>query len=263
MHHDPDLERAVDFNSFVAIVRRLRKECPWDREQTHESMRTAFIEEVYEAVDAIDRRDWTDLSKELGDVLLNVVFQVVLAEEEERFDISDVLRQETGKLIFRHPHVFGDETAEDAHEVLRKWEHRKSLESDRESVLDGVPRELPSLLFSERVQSKAARVGFDFPTMKEAWSKVEEEIGELRAIDPNETERWEEELGDLLFSLVNMGRLNGVSPEMALRATNEKFGRRFRYIEARLSEKGLTPREASLEEMDGLWEESKSVVHNP
>lgn len=260
MRQAPENEHPADFASFLLLVRRLRKECPWDREQTHESMRTAFVEEVYEAVDAIERRDWSDLALELGDVLLNVVFQAVLAEEEGRFDMDDVISQETGKLVFRHPHVFGDETAQDAEEVLRNWEHRKTQESGRASVLDGVPRSLPSLLYAERVQSKAARVGFDFPTMEEAWRKVDEETNELRATDPAETEKWTEELGDLLFSLVNIGRLTGVSPEMALRATNEKFARRFRYIETRLAEDSRTPGEASLEEMDRLWEEAKSEV---
>ncbi|HUF10612.1 MAG TPA: nucleoside triphosphate pyrophosphohydrolase [Rhodothermales bacterium] len=257
MSDTPVPEPQVDFHSFVEIVRRLRKECPWDRDQTHDSMRTPFIEEVYEAVDAIGSRDWPALAEELGDVLLNVVFQAVLAEEAGRFTIADVLARETGKLVFRHPHVFGDVTADDVDQVLRNWEQLKKAESDRESVLDGVPRALPALLFAERVQSKAARVGFDFPTREGAWEKVTEEVKELRAVDPADRERWSEELGDLLFAVVNLGRLNGVSPEMELRAANDKFTQRFRHIEGRLREQGRGPDDASLEEMDQYWEEAK------
>ena len=259
MPDTPESEPHVDFRSFVEIVRRLRKECPWDRDQTHESMRTPFIEEVYEAVDAIDSQDWPVLAEELGDILLNVVFQAVLAEEAGRFTIADVLERETSKLVFRHPHVFGDVTADNADQVLRNWEQLKQQESDRESVLDGVPRSLPSLMFAERVQSKAARVGFDFPTQHDAWAKVTEEIEELGAIDPEQKERWSEELGDLLFAVVNIGRLNGVSPEMELRAANDKFAQRFRYIEARLRAQGRSPNDASLEEMDRYWEEAKNA----
>lgn len=259
MTHQTTRQPADGFETLLTIVRRLRKECPWDREQTPESMRAPFIEEVYEAVEAIERRDWPGLAEELGDVLLNVLFQAVLAEEEARFTIVDVLERESRKLVYRHPHVYGDETAEDAEQVLKNWEQRKRQASDRASILDGVPANLPSLLFAERVQSKAARVGFDFPTVEEAWGKVTEETQELRATDPTDQEAWSEEFGDLLFSLVNVGRLNGLSPEMALRAANIKFTRRFRHVEARLNEQGRSPEDATLEEMDRYWEEAKGA----
>jgi len=254
-----DTPAAREFEAFLTIVRRLRKECPWDREQTHESMRSAFIEETYEAVDAIDAGDWPALAEELGDVLLNVVFQAILAEEEQRFEISEVIRRESEKLVHRHPHVFGDAVANDADEVLRQWERTKKRSSDRKSVLDGVPRHLPSLLFAERTQAKAARVGFDFPSAEDAWVKVEEEISELRRMDPSDVDGWSDELGDIFFALVNVARLNGVSAEMALRATNDKFGRRFRFVESRLETEGRSPADATLEEMDRYWEEAKRV----
>lgn len=257
MPHSMDTDPPPDFKAFLAIVRRLRKECPWDREQTPESMRTAFIEETYEAVDAIDRADWVSLAEELGDVLLNVVFQAVLAEEEGRFRIEDVIKQEIDKLVYRHPHVFGDEQADDAEAVLKKWESRKSRAAGRDSVLDGVPPALPALLFAERVQSKAARVGFDFRNVDDAWAKFDEEVGELRSVDPDDTLGWTEELGDVLFALVNVGRLRGHSPEMSLRAANEKFSRRFRHIESSLRDRGVSLEDVGLEEMDELWDEAK------
>lgn len=254
------------FERFVAIVRILRKECPWDREQTHESVKHLLIEEAYEAVEAIDREDRDELEKELGDVLLHVAFHAVIAEEEERFDLEGVIRHETEKLIRRHPHVFGDRRLDDADEVVANWEKIKQEEKDdveeSSSALDGVPRELPALLRAHRVQEKAAGVGFDFPERTEAWEKVREEIEELREVleDESVTERRrEEEFGDLLFALVNYARFVGVNPENALRTTVDTFTRRFRHVERRLADREVRPEEADLTTMDRYWREAKRL----
>jgi len=269
---------STTFDDFVSLIRRLRKECPWDREQTHQSIRTALIEEAYEAVESIDRKDMESLSRELGDVILNVVFHAVMAEETGDFTIEDVLTSESEKLIRRHPHVFGDTEVDGVEAVHRNWEQIKRKEEGRTSALDGIPAALPALQYAERVQGKAARVGFDFETPEDAWSKVLEELGELEQVrnadrgkhegkheskhqGKHEGERegeLESELGDLLFAVVNYARLRRISPEMALRATNEKFSRRFRYIERRLELGGRSTDEATLEEMDALWEEAKA-----
>lgn len=258
----PDL-----FSDFVAVVRRLRRECPWDREQTHQSVRHLLIEEAYEAVDAIDQEDWDDLKGELGDLLLHVVFHAEIAETTHgRFEFEDVVRYEMDKLVRRHPHVFGDVAVAGTGEVLRNWEQIKQREragrgAGRRSALDGVPRHLPALLRAHRVQEKAAGVGFDFPEASGAWAKVEEELQELNTQvgeggDPAATEA---EFGDLLFAMVNYARFVGVNPENALRATVDKFQRRFAHVEARLAEQGRTLDEAELEEMDGYWEEAKAA----
>jgi MazG family protein len=246
------------FEKFVSLVERLRRECPWDRSQTHESMRESLIEEAYEVVDAIDRSDADDLKGELGDVLLNVVFHSVLANESGSFNIDDVLESETVKLVARHPHVFGEEKAEEQETVLKNWERIKREEEGRESVLDGVPSALPALQFAQRVQSKAARVGFDFATADDAWEKVTEELHEIEQVGPTgDEEDLASEIGDLLFAVVNYARLRGISAEMVLRQTNAKFNRRFRHIEKELDRLGRSPDTSTLEEMDALWEESK------
>ncbi len=249
------------FDEFVSIIERLRKECPWDREQTHESIRDALIEEAYEVVEAIDREDMESLKRELGDVILNVVFHSVMAEETGDFSIDDVLASESEKLIRRHPHVFGDAEVEGAEAVQRNWEQIKRGEEGRTSAVEGIPAALPALQYAERVQGKAARVGFDFETPDEAWGKVREELGEVEQV--RNVARVEHdgelvaELGDLLFAIVNYARLRGVSPEMALRAANAKFVRRFRYIEDQIKLRGRSIDGASLEEMDALWDEAK------
>ncbi len=252
------------FADFVAVVRRLRRECPWDREQTPESVKHLLIEEAYEAVDAIEKEDPEELKKELGDLLLHVLFHSVMAEEAGHFTFKDVVEAEAEKLIRRHPHVFGDVTVGDVTEVLANWEQIKAAERGkgtrkRGSVLEGVPRHLPALLQAYRIQQKAAGIGFDFPDAEETWKKVEEELEELHR-DVQEgapREKLEEELGDLLFALVNYARQLGLHPEEALRRANEKFIRRFQYVEKRLEETGRTPRDASLAEMDAYWDEAK------
>lgn len=247
------------YADFVAIVRQLRRDCPWDREQTHESVKHLLIEEAYETLEAIDRRDWQELKKELGDLLLHVVFHSVMAEEDGRFSMKDVIELETEKLVRRHPHVFADTAVDGTADVLRNWEEIKLEEGENRSALSGVPGHLPSLLRAYRVQEKAAGVGFDFPDRDGAWEKVYEEIGEFRRLVERKapTEEAEKEFGDLLFALVNYARFAGINPENALRATNDKFVKRFQHIEARLRDKGLRPADTSLDAMDALWDEAK------
>ena len=251
-------DRLEAYADFVAIVRQLRRDCPWDREQTHESVKHLLIEEAYETVEAIDEGDWGELKKELGDVLLHVVFHSVIAEQSGTFTLQDVIEAETAKLVRRHPHVFGDVQVEGTGEVLQNWERIKMREG-KTSVLEGVPRQLPALLRAYRVQQKAAGVGFDFPEAAGAWEKVEEEIGEFRdrATSGAPDEEKEAEFGDLLFALVNYARFAGINPENALRRTNAKFTRRFQHIERRLAEGGRTFADVDLEAMDALWDEAK------
>ena len=250
------------FEDFVAIVRRLRRECPWDVQQTHDSTKHLTIEEAYELVDAIDAGDPADIQKELGDLFLHVLFHAHIAETDGTFDLSDVMRSEMTKLVRRHPHVFGDEVVSGTGEVLRNWEAIKRAERAEAgeteappSALDGVPGTLPALLRAERVQEKAAATGFDFPSADDAWEKVREEADEVRAADS--ADALEDEIGDLLFAVVNYARLQGVVPETALRRTVDKFSRRFQTVEAHLGDRMA---EAGLEEMDALWEASKREV---
>ena len=257
----PDL-----YADFVAVVRRLRRDCPWDREQTHESVRHLLIEEAYEAVDAIDTGDWDELKGELGDLLLHVVFHAEIAETTTgAFTLEDVIRFEMEKLVRRHPHVFGDTEVSGTGEVLRNWEQikqaeRAGREEQRRSALDGVPRQLPALLRAQRVQEKAAGVGFDFPEAAGAWEKVEEEVAELRGLVESSAtaEEREDEFGDVLFALVNYARFTGVTPENALRRTLDKFQRRFAHVEARLAEQDRSFADADLGEMDRYWDEAKA-----
>ncbi len=245
------------FDRFVAITKRLRKECPWDREQTHQSIRHSLIEEAYEVVEAIDNSDLGELRKELGDLLLHVVFHSNIAEEEKEFTLDEVINSITDKLIFRHPHIFGDTKVEGAHEVKQNWERLK-MQEGRTSVMEGVPKELPALLRAHRLQEKASKVGFDWEKKEDAWKKVNEETHELhKAIDAGNPGEIESEFGDLLFALVNYARFIDVNPENALRRTVDKFITRFQYIERRLKEMGKDVHSSSLEEMDELWEEAK------
>jgi XTP/dITP diphosphohydrolase/tetrapyrrole methylase family protein/MazG family protein len=255
---------AERWSDFVAIVRRLRRDCPWDREQTNDSVKHLTIEEAYELVHAIDRGDDAAIVKELGDLLLHVVFHAHIAETEGHFTLLDVIEAEAAKLVRRHPHVFGDVAVADTGEVLRNWEAIKRAEraseattSEQTSTLDGVPDALPALLRAQRVQEKAAAVGFDFPVPADALEKVEEEVAELREMTGDDAARLEEEFGDLFFALVNYARLMGITPENALRKAVGKFTRRFRYVEARLAEAGRSPADADLAEMDAFWDEAK------
>ena len=255
-------ERVEAYADFVAIVRQLRRDCPWDRRQTHESVKHLLIEEAYETVEAIDEEDWDELKRELGDLLLHVVFHSVIAEQRGTFTLQDVIDAETDKLVRRHPHVFGDVDVADEREVLANWEQIKMQEGEtKKSALDGVPRHLPSLLRALRVQEKAAGVGFDFPERDGAWDKVEEEIHEFRRTvdDGASADEREQEFGDLLFALVNYARFAGVNPENALRRTNDKFVRRFQHIERRLDDQEKAMADVDLAEMDHYWDEAKAA----
>jgi MazG family protein len=244
-----------EFVQLVETIRRIRRECPWDKEQTHESLRKYLIEECFEAAEAIDKKDPKRLKEELGDILIQVIFHSILAEEEGSFKLSDVLKETKEKLIRRHPHVFGSRNLQTGEEVLKQWEEIKN-EEGRDSVLAGVPRDLPALLKAYRITEKAKAVGFDWERAEDVWMKVEEEIGELKeAIDKKE--RVEEEIGDIMFVLVNLSRHLGIDPESALRKATGRFIERFSQIEARAREKGISLEEMSLEEMDDIWEEAK------
>jgi tetrapyrrole methylase family protein/MazG family protein len=256
---------AEKFAELVDIMARLRGEdgCPWDREQTSESIKPYLVEETYEVLEAIDEQDPAKLKEELGDLMLQIVFHAQMAEEAGAFTVRDVLAAINDKLVRRHPHVFGDVKADTAQEVLFNWEQIKQTERRREkgqaSLLDGVPRELPALLRAHRLQEKASRVGFDWQEAQEVFRKVEEELAELRAaMQGQAAERVEAELGDLLFALVNLSRFLAVNPEEALRKTIARFIARFRYIEEELARRGRSLRQASLEEMDALWAEAKA-----
>jgi tetrapyrrole methylase family protein / MazG family protein len=241
-------------------MRRLRSPegCPWDREQTHRSLRPYLLEETYEVLDSLDREAYGELKKELGDLLLHIVFHCQLATEENLFTMEDVLREINEKLIRRHPHVFSDAQVDGPRHVERQWEKIKLNEPHRPRLLEGVPLHQPALNRAFRVQEKAAGVGFDWPDVAPVWQKVHEEIGELEAeVAKNDAERIEHEFGDLMFSMVNLGRKLGVNPEDALRQAIEKFTRRFAYIEERLMAQGKSLHDSNLEEMDALWEESK------
>ena len=256
-------ERLETFADLAAIVKQLRRDCPWDRDQTHESVKHLLIEEVYEVVEAIDHGDWDELAAELGDVLLHVLFHAVIAEEGGRFPLADVIEAETDKLVRRHPHVFGDAARDNADAGATSWEEIKQQEKNGEaepsSVLEGVPVQLPALLQAQRVQEKAAGVGFDFPDRDEAWQKVQEEVGEFRdSVEGDQSpERQQQEFGDLLFALVNYARYMDVTPENALRETTGRFARRFQHVESRLSARGASIDEADLSEVRRLWEEAK------
>ncbi|MBA4311217.1 MAG: nucleoside triphosphate pyrophosphohydrolase [Chlorobiaceae bacterium] len=246
-----------EFLKFVEITKRLRKECPWDREQTHTSIRHSLIEETYEVVEALDNNDMNELKRELGDLLLHVVFHANIAEENNEFTLAEVIELISSKLIFRHPHIFGDTKVKDTDQIIHNWEKLKMKEG-RESLMDGVPKELPALLRAHRLTDKAARVGFDWEKKEDAWKKVDEEMDELhQAIEQGNQNKVEEEFGDLLFALVNYSRFIKVNPENALRQTVDKFISRFKYIEKRLKEMGKDIHSSSLEEMDKLWNEAK------
>ena len=245
------------FTDFVEIVKRLRKECPWDREQTNDSIKANTIEEAYEVVEAIDHKNYDELKKELGDLLLHVVFHTQIAEENKHFNINDVLESIQEKLIRRHPHVFGEVNVANSNEVKKNWEEIK-LSEGREFVLDGVPHNLPAFQRAHRLQEKAAKVGFDWEKKEDVWKKVIEEIEEMHQSEKEESkEHLEKEVGDVFFAMVNYARFLKINPEDALRRTNEKFINRFNYVQKRVKETGKAINESNLEEMDKYWNESK------
>ena len=247
------------FGRLLDVLDRLRKECPWDRKQTNESLRPNTIEEVYELCDALMKNDRRDICKELGDVVMHVMFYAKIGEETGDFDIADVCNKEADKLIFRHPHVYGEATANTAQEVLESWEQIKLKEKDgNKSVLSGVPQALPSVIKAYRIQEKARNVGFDWEDKEDVWDKVQEELNELKAeLMRGDKEKSTHELGDFLFSVINAARLYKLNPDTALEHTNQKFTRRFNYIEEHSIKAGKPLTEMTLAEMDELWNEAK------
>jgi MazG family protein len=245
------------FKELYEIVKRLRLECPWDKEQTNDSIKANTIEEAYEVVEAIDDKNYDELKKELGDLLLHVIFHSVIAAEDKHFKLEEVIDSISEKLIRRHPHVFGNVEVNGTEEVLKNWESIKLTEG-RESVLEGVPGKLPSLQRAHRLQEKAAKVGFDWEKKEDVWKKVIEEIEEMHESEKQENaDELENEIGDVFFALVNYARFLGVNPENALRRTNEKFIKRFNYVEKQINGSGRKIDESNLAEMDKYWEESK------
>ena len=252
-------EKLEAFGRFLDILDELRVKCPWDRKQTNESLRPNTIEEVYELCDALIQSDKKNICKELGDVLLHVAFYAKIGEETGDFDMADVCNQLSDKLVFRHPHVFGDAQAETAGQVSQNWEQIKLKEKDgNKTVLSGVPSALPSLIKAYRVQDKARNVGFDWAEREQVWDKVKEEIDEFQAEVANmDADKAEAEFGDLMFSLVNAARLYHINPDNALERTNQKFIRRFTYVEEHSIRQGRSLKDMSLAEMDTLWDEAK------
>lgn len=272
MHQFKKENPVNEFDEFVTIVKRLRNECPWDREQTHESIRHLLLEETYETLEAIDNKNYDELKKELGDLLLHVVFNAVIAEGDGNFDLKGIIETESEKLVSRHPHVFSDVEVSGTKEVLRNWEHIKLNEKGRKSILDGVPKELPSLTRAYRLQEKCSKVGFDWTNDDDTFKKVEEELQEFKhevdsikekkeKIDDDEMDKLEKELGDILFAIVNYARHLNINPDDALRKTINKYIKRFNYIEDTLEKRGRKITESNLEEMDAIWNEAKKFIH--
>lgn len=252
-------EKIEAIGRVIDTLDRLRVECPWDRKQTNESLSPNTIEEVYELCDALLKEDDANIRKELGDVLLHVLFYAKIGEEKEAFDIADVADTLNTKLIFRHPHIFGDTKVNDAHDVELNWEQIKLKEKGgNKTVLSGVPTALPSIIKAYRIQEKASNIGFDWENKEDVWDKVREEISEFeKEAKSGNIPDMEREMGDIFFSLVNVSRLYGINPENAIEKTNSKFIRRFNYIEKKASENGKKLTEMTLAEMDKFWDEAK------
>ena len=253
----------VDIQPLVDVMRTLREPggCPWDREQTHASIRSNMIEEVYEYLEAVDAEDTEGMREELGDILMQIVFHARMAEEAGRFDLQDVIDEVVDKLIRRHPHVFGETKVTGSDEVLVNWEAIKKTEkTERKHVLDGVTQGLPALLRAYKLQSKAAKVGFDWPDVKGVWHKVQEELAELQeALASGDRAAAENELGDVLFALVNYARHQKIEPEVALNGTNNRFAKRFAHVESCVEASGKTWQDFSLDELDQFWDEAKRL----
>ena len=253
-------EKLRAFERILDILDELRKKCPWDRKQTLQSLRHLTLEEVYELSDSLLEENMEEIKKEIGDVFLHLIFYAKIASEKGVFDIADVLNALCEKLIFRHPHIYGDVIAEDEEAVKQNWEKLK-LKEGNQSVLEGVPNSLPSMVKAFRIQDKVKGLGFDFPNPEEAWKKVEEELKEFQAeIEIGSREKQESELGDVFFSLVNYARILGINADTALERTNLKFISRFKKMEHLAKERNLNLSEMSLDEMDNLWTESKLKI---
>ncbi len=250
-------EKLQALGRLLDIMDDLREKCPWDRKQTFDSLRHLTIEEVYELSDAILDKDLNKIKEEAGDILLHIIFYGKLGEETGKFDVADIANHISDKLIRRHPHIYGNIKVKDADEVKQNWEKLKMKEG-KKSVLEGVPRSLPAMIKAMRMQEKAAGIGFDWSKTEDVRKKLDEELKELdRAVESGNKKKAEEELGDVLFSLINYARFLGVNPETALEKTNKKFKQRFEFIEEQINNRGENIHEKSLEELDRLWNEAK------
>lgn len=250
-------EQLFAFNRLLDIMDELREKCPWDQKQTLESLRHLTIEETYELADAILDNDLLEIKKELGDVLLHIIFYAKIGSEKKAFDIGDVANSISDKLIHRHPHIYGDVKVDNVEDVKRNWEQLK-LQEGKESVLEGVPKSLPAVVKASRIQEKVAGIGFEWENPTQVWAKVQEELAELNEeIKVGNTENTEKEFGDVLFSMINYARFIGVNPENALEKTNKKFINRFQYLEKESKKEGKKISEMSLTEMNVYWEKSK------
>ena len=254
--------KSNSFNRLLEIMDELREKCPWDREQTTDSLRPLTIEETYELSDAILQHDYNNVCKELGDILLHIVFYAKIGEEQQQFTIDDVINKLCDKLIFRHPHVFSTTEVKNAGEVIQNWEQLKTKEKDgNKTVLSGVPQSLPSLVKAYRIQDKVRAVGFDWDEREQVWDKVNEELEELKIELKNaDKDKTEQELGDFLFSIVNAARLYDINPDTALERTNRKFIKRFNYLEQKTIKQGRSLKDMTLAEMDVIWEEAKTIT---
>ncbi len=251
--------RLEAFERLLNIMDELRQKCPWDKKQTIESLRYLSLEEVYELSDAIVDGDMQEVKNELGDIMLHLVFYAKIASEKKEFDITEVLNGICDKLIYRHPHIYGDVVVSSEEEVKANWEKLK-LKEGKNSVLEGVPKSLPAMVKAIRIQEKARGVGFDWDNREQVWAKVKEELHELEVeIEKGDDTKTKEEFGDLLFSLINYSRFVDVNPEDSLERTNKKFIKRFQYMEKVLTEKGLAMDELSLSELDVYWDEAKTI----
>lgn len=253
-------EKLEAFGRFLDILDELREKCPWDRKQTNESLRSNTIEETYELCDALIKNDQEEICKELGDVLLHIGFYAKIGSEKGEFDIKNVCDKLCDKLIYRHPHIFGDANVDSVDDVLTNWEELKLKEKGgNKRVLSGVPNALPALIKAYRIQDKARNIGFDWEVKEQVWEKVNEEFNELQdEVKVMNQDEMEKEFGDLFFSIINAARLYGINPENALERTNQKFIRRFNYLEDHTIKQGMNLKSMSLEEMDKLWDEAKA-----
>ncbi len=249
------------FSELLSIMIRLRQECPWDKKQTAESLRQYLLEETYEVVESIDNREWQELGKELGDLLLQIVFQSAIAEEKNLFTIEDVIENITKKLIKRHPHVFAEKKVNSDKEVADNWEHIKMNSENRKSLLEGIPKNAPALLFAQRMQEKASKIGFDWEEVSSVLVKLDEEIAELKAaLKEEDNQKIQEEIGDTLFTLANVSRFLDLNAEDSLRLTNAKFKKRFQFIEKHYNGDIELMKKATLQELDELWEKAKTEI---
>ncbi len=250
-------EKLKAFKDLLEIMDELREKCPWDRKQTFDTLRKLTIEETYELTDAIIEGDMEEIRKELGDLLLHIVFYAKLGSEQKAFDIKDIIDSLNQKLIFRHPHVFGETTVQNDEEVKTNWEKLKQKEG-KKALLSGVPKSLPAMVKSNRIQEKVRSVGFDWDDKEDIWEKIDEELLELKAeVKSNNQENIEQEFGDFIFSVINAARLYGIEPENALERTNRKFIKRFNYLEEETINKGKSLYDMNIEEMNEIWEKAK------